>query len=175
MLVLLVAADQITKLLIASSYDVGESTDIISGIIRLTYVRNRGAAFGMLANQRWIFLVLTTLTIAAIVWYIIKYRPRNKLVMGSLTLILAGGIGNMIDRIRLEYVIDFIDFYAFGEAWKWVFNVADACVCIGAGLMILYLILEMARESKEKTAAASEVPAGSADSGESNTDERKDD
>ena len=175
MLVLLVAADQITKLLIASSYDVGESTDIISGIIRLTYVRNRGAAFGMLANQRWIFLVLTTLTIAAIVWYIIKYRPRNKLMMCSLTLILAGGIGNMIDRIRLEYVIDFIDFYAFGEAWKWVFNVADACVCIGAGLMILYLILDMARESKEKTAAASEVPTGSADSGENNTDERKDD
>lgn len=69
--------------------------------------------------------------------------------MTSLTLIVAGGIGNMIDRVRLGYVIDFLDFCAFPKLWKWIFNVADSCVVIGSGLLFLYLILDLIKANRE--------------------------
>ena len=74
-------------------------------------------------------------------------------MLASLTLIVSGGIGNMIDRIALGYVIDFIDFCAFPTVWMWVFNVADSFVCIGAGMMMLWLILDTVREYKKEKAA----------------------
>ena len=79
-------------------------------------------------------------------------KPQSKLILWSLTLIVSGGIGNMIDRIRLEYVIDFLDFCAFPNLWRWTFNVADSFVVVGAGIMILCLILDMVREYKGEKA-----------------------
>ena len=74
-------------------------------------------------------------------------------MLSALTLIVSGGIGNMIDRISLGYVIDFIDFCAFPTRWKWVFNVADSFVCIGAGIMILWLVLDIIRDYKKEQEA----------------------
>ena len=147
-----VAADQITKYIISANFEVGESLDVIKGVFRFTYVRNEGAAFGMLANHRWVFLLLSSVAIAAIIFYFIKYRPESKWTVCALALITSGGIGNMIDRIRLKYVIDMCDFYAFGKYWKWVFNLADACVCVGAVMLALWLLSDTVAESRrEKT------------------------
>ena len=68
----------------------------------------------------------------------------------GLALIIGGGIGNMIDRVVYGYVVDFLDFCAFPTLWKWVFNVADACVCVGAGMVMLYLVLEIIKEAKNQ-------------------------
>ncbi len=158
-----VAADQAVKLLIDSHFELGSSADLIPGVLRLTYIRNEGAAFGMLAEHRWIFIVLSLLAIAAIVFYVLKFRPGSKWVMCSLSLITAGGIGNMIDRLRLGYVIDFVDFYALGKLWTWVFNIADACVCVGAFMLMIALIVDTVRESREEKTAKAESAAGKAD------------
>ena len=135
---LLVAADQITKLLISSHYEVGESTHVIGGLLDFTYVQNRGAAFGMLSNQRWIFLVLTTVIIIGICWLWVKGYVTHITGQISAVLIVAGGIGNMIDRLAMGYVVDFIDVSPlFNFA---VFNFADCCVTVGAAVMAVYVL-----------------------------------
>ena len=160
-LAVLVAADQLTKYLTVSNLAPGESADLIKGVFRFTYIRNEGAAFGILSEHRWVFLILSTAAIAGIVFFVLKYRPKSRLVMTSLTLIAAGGIGNMIDRVRLGYVIDFLDFCAFPKLWMWIFNVADSCVVIGSGLLFLYLILDLIKTNREnKNSSGSADPSG---------------
>lgn len=161
--VLIVAAvglDQLSKYLVVANMALHESVDIIPGVLRFTYIQNDGAAFGSMDDKRWIFMVLSTVAIIGILVYLFWKKPQNKLLLSSLILITGGGIGNMIDRIALGYVIDFIDFCAFPKIWMWVFNIADSCVCIGAGLLALWLILDTVREikaEKAKKAAESEV------------------
>ena len=145
-----VILDQVSKLLIVEYLDPTEPFVIIKGIFRFTYVENDGAAFGMLDDHRWVFMLLSVIGIAALLVYLWKFAPQSRLSNTAIAFIIGGGIGNMIDRVRLGYVIDFIDFYAFPGAWKWVFNVADSFVCIGAGMLILYLVLDIIKESKQK-------------------------
>ena len=147
-----VILDQLSKWLVVT-YLPAEGAQIIPGVLRFTYVENRGAAFGMLADQRWVFIIISTVAIAAITFYMFKYKPEGWLVRCSLAFIIGGGIGNMIDRVLLSYVVDFIDFCAFPEVWKWVFNIADSFVCVGAGMLILYLILDTIRLTREEKAA----------------------
>ena len=71
----------------------------------------------------------------------------------GLSLVIGGGIGNMIDRIAYGYVVDFLDFCAFPSIWKWVFNIADACVCVGAGIVMLYFIIDIVKDAKKQKAA----------------------
>lgn len=157
-----VGLDQLTKYLVVSNMALHESIDIIPGVIRFTYIQNDGAAFGSLDNARWVFMILSTVAIIGILVYMFWKKPQDKLMLAALTLIVSGGIGNMIDRIALGYVIDFIDFCAFPKIWMWVFNVADSFVCIGAGLLILWLVLDMIRDYKaekaKKAQATSEEP-----------------
>lgn len=152
-----VCADQLTKWL-AVVYLQGEpSFPLWKDVLHFTFVKNEGAAFGMLAGQRWIFMVVSSVAIIALTVYLIRWRPKSRWVQISLAMIVGGGIGNMIDRIALGYVIDFIDFTLINFA---VFNVADSFVTVGAFMMIGYLILDMIRESKkEKQAAADGKPA----------------
>ena len=145
-----VGLDQLTKYLVVANMGLHESIAVIPGVFNFTYIQNDGAAFGMLDDQRWIFLVLSTVAIIGILGFMFWKKPQDKLLLSALILIVSGGIGNMIDRIALGYVIDFIDFCAFPELWKWVFNVADSFVCVGAGIMILWLILDMIRDYKKE-------------------------
>lgn len=140
--------DQLTKYLAVIFLKGSAPAIIIKNIFRFTYLENRGAAFGMLSNHRWVFLVISTVAIIAIIIYMLKFKPQSKLEITAIAFMAGGGIGNMIDRIALGYVIDFIDFYAFPKVWSYVFNVADSFVCVGAGLLILYLILELIKETK---------------------------
>jgi signal peptidase II len=122
----------------------GESVPIIDGVLQLTYVENTGAAFGILKNHRWIFISVSTLAILLIGAFLYLGHAPTRLFAISLSMIAAGGLGNMVDRIGLGYVIDFIDFCLIDFA---VFNGADSFVCVGAGLMVL-AILVMPNEEK---------------------------
>ena len=112
-IVALVVVDQVTKLFAVRLLTDGESVDVIKGIFRFTYVENRCAAFGMLSEHRWVFMILSTLAIVALLVYLWKFRPESRFACMALSMVTAGGIGNMIDRLFLGYVIDFLDFCAF--------------------------------------------------------------
>ena len=143
-----IVLDQISKILVCA-YLYGQQVAIIPGILRFSYVENTGMAFGMLSDHRWIFMVLSVIGISAVAVYLYLYQ-KTTLGRIALSLIIAGGIGNMIDRTMLGYVVDMIDCRFINFA---VFNVADSFVCIGAGLMILYLIVLTVKEIKAEKAA----------------------
>ena len=145
-----IALDQLTKWLIVTHIELGESVDLIHGVIRFTYIRNEGAAFGMLADKRWVFMVLSTIAILALLVYLYFKRKESKWFTVPIALIVGGGIGNMIDRFALKYVIDFVDFYLFPAVWGWIFNLADACVVVGAFMLGFYLIITLVKEYKNR-------------------------
>ncbi len=147
-----VGLDQLSKYLVVANMELHESVDIIPGVFRFTYIQNDGAAFGSLDDARWVFMILSTVAIIGILVYMFWKKPQDKLILSALTLIVSGGIGNMIDRVCLGYVIDFIDFCAFPKIWMWVFNIADSFVCIGAGLLMLWLILDIIKDYKREKA-----------------------
>ena len=151
-----VLVDQLTKLWTVAALGVGESVDVIPGILRFTYIQNKGAAFGMLSDNRWVFMIVSSVAIIALFVYLWKFRPDSIWACTAISLIIGGGIGNMIDRVRLEYVIDMIDFCAFPKLWMWVFNFADACVCVGAGILFVWLIASMISEAKQEKAKKQE-------------------
>lgn len=147
----LIVADQLTKLwTVKKLVYVGASFKLIPGVLHFTYVQNRGAGMGMLADHRWVFMSVSTVAILAIIGYIVWKRPSDKLLLTSLALIAGGGIGNMIDRVALGYVVDMINVECINF---YVFNVADCAVCIGCGLMILYMVLDEIKEYKKKKAS----------------------
>ena len=135
---LTVILDQITKIITIKCLDVGSSVVFIPGIINFTHIKNNGAAFGMLNEARWVFLLISAAAIIALPFLLYKYRRVHFLFGFSLSLIIGGAIGNMIDRLFAEggFVTDFIEL-AFMEFA--IFNVADIFVCVGAFLMFIYL------------------------------------
>ena len=153
----IVVLDQASKLLVVKLLDPTEPFVLIKNVFRFSYLENDGAAFGMLDDHRWVFMLLSVVGILALCIYLWRTIPQNnKLANIALCFVIGGGIGNMVDRVRLGYVIDFIDFYAFPSLWKWVFNVADAFVCIGAGMLILYLVLDIIKDAKAEKAVVQE-------------------
>ena len=158
LIAVIVFLDQITKYLTIFFLKPLDTLPLIRDVLHLTYVENTGAAFGMMKDSRWVFMITSTVAIVGILIYMFWKRPTDKLLCTALCFIVGGGIGNMIDRTLLGYVVDMIDFRLIDFA---VFNVADSFVCVGAGLMILHLILDMIRESRaekaEKTAEAAEA------------------
>lgn len=133
---LLVGIDQLTKWL-AVIYLKGEETvTVISKVLGLSYVENKGAAFGMMEGGRWFFILLTSIVMLAMLALVLTGRFRRCWMFNiSATLVIAGGIGNFIDRLIQGYVVDFIEvlFISFP-----VFNIADCCVVIGAALLLIF-------------------------------------
>ncbi len=148
--VLAIVIDQASKLIVAANLPQIGSLPIIENILHFTYVENRGAAFGMLADHRWVFMLLSIAGILAMAVWLVVQKPESRITQCAISLIIGGGIGNMIDRVRLEYVIDFIDcrFIDF-----YVFNIADSCVCVGCALFMLAVIMEEVKESRAKKLA----------------------
>lgn len=145
-----VAVDQVTKRVVVAVMDLHESIEVIPNILHWTYTRNRGAAMGMLEDHRWVFMVVSVVAIAALLVYLWKHYKEGAWVSVALSLIIGGGIGNMIDRVLYpEGVIDFIDFCAF-DFWTYIFNVADAGVCVGAGILIVSCIVMIVKEARKK-------------------------
>lgn len=135
-----VVIDLALKYAVSSGMTVGQSFEVIPGVLNVTYVQNTGAAFGILGQQRWIFILVSAIMIVLLTLFLARAKGYHKLVYISAALILGGGVGNMVDRLSLGYVIDYIDFCAFPSLWRWVFNAADTAVCVGAGLLIVYLL-----------------------------------
>ena len=130
--------DQLTKFLSVKFLTLVDTVPIIKNVIHLTYVENTGAAFGMLKNHRWVFII-------GMLAYLYLGHAENKLYAISVAMVISGGIGNMIDRLALGYVVDFIDFRLINFA---VFNGADSFVCVGAGMLVLALVLDIIKEYK---------------------------
>lgn len=144
-----IALDQLTKILVLNFMELGQSIKLIPNVLNLTYIQNRGAAFGMLSEHRWVFMIISTVAIIGIGVYLFGFCKERMLVKVGLATIIGGGIGNMIDRTAYGFVVDMIDFCLF-DFWVWIFNVADACVCVGAGIVMLGIILDLIKEAKKK-------------------------
>lgn len=161
---LTVILDQLTKYLTVQYLMPIDTLPIIKDVIHLTYVENPGAAFGMLKDARWLFMSVSTVAIIGLLVYLFMKKTHSKLENTALCLIIGGGIGNMIDRIGLGYVIDMIDFRLINFA---VFNVADSFVCIGAGLLMLWIILTGVKEAKAEKALAEDATSTMEENGQS--------
>ena len=142
-LVLLIA-DQFTKILILGYYRLGDST-VVTSFFNIVRVHNTGAAFSFLADasgwQRWFFTGIGVAAVGVIVW-MLKAHPGQKLFSFALACILGGAVGNVIDRVRYGYVVDFLDFY--WGTWHFpAFNIADSAISIGAACLILDELLRV--------------------------------
>jgi len=136
--------DFITKAYISSTMSLHESFVVVGGFLNITYVRNPGAAFSFLADAPAVFrsiffMSVTVLAIVLVLYYIAKSKIEEPLMIFSLSLILSGAMGNLIDRVRFGEVVDFIDVYISSYHWP-AFNVADSAITVGAVVMILQLI-----------------------------------
>ena len=139
-------ADQGTKYLIATRLELGEQIPVIGDFFIITSSRNRGAAFGILQDQLWFFIVVTVLVVIGIIWYMRRVKAEGqKLLPIALALVLGGALGNFIDRVLMGEVVDFLMFN-FGSYTFPIFNIADSCIVIGVGLIILDTLLEGRRE-----------------------------
>ena len=155
-----VILDQITKWLAVWGLKKLDTLPLIEDILHLTYVENRGAAFGMFSDERWVFILISSVAIVGFTIYLYLGHTGSRLYEISISLIISGGIGNMIDRLALGYVVDFIDCrfvkypnFTDGDViWRTfpVFNGADSFVCVGAALLMLALILDTVAEAKAK-------------------------
>ncbi len=134
----LVALDQISKYLVVLYLPREAQIKVIPYLFNFTYVENRGAAWGMMADSRWIFIIVSAVAISVLAVLLLYAAKSKKFFVASLVLIFAGGIGNMIDRIANGYVVDFIQFDFFQKFP--VFNVADSYVTIGGAMLIIYML-----------------------------------
>ena len=143
----IIGLDQWTKYL-AVEHLMGEvSYPVWEEVLHFTYVENRGAAFGMLSDHRWVFMILSSVAILLVLFWLWKEKPQSIWVRLAAAFIVGGGIGNMIDRLRLGYVVDFIDVRLIDF---YVFNVADSFVCVGCGLFLLWALCTEVKAKKEK-------------------------
>lgn len=137
-----VAFDQFTKYWMARTLQEGDEINVISGFLRFSYTENPGIAFGMLSdgNVKWLLVFISVAAIVAVTYYMLRTPASNTLLMWSLALLAGGICGNLIDRVRMGRVIDFIEVYYKSYHWP-VFNIADTAITIGAALMAIELFL----------------------------------
>ena len=143
---LVVVLDQWTKAIVVNRFHLGETISVMSGFFSLTYIRNPGAAFGFLAQadpafRIPFFLVVPGIALFAIGYVFRKIQPRDLKLSTALSLVIGGAIGNLIDRVMLGAVIDFLDFYWRRGYHFPAFNVADSAICIGVGILMIDLLL----------------------------------
>lgn len=142
------------RIVLAQAHTFAEGIPLIDGLLRFTYVRNAGAAFGILQGARWPFVAVSSLAVVGLTWLLWRHRmrPRRR---ASYALILAGAAGNLVDRIFYDgLVVDFIEMGWRGHTFP-VYNVADMGVSIGAALLILDMLLERGDETDDATSGSS--------------------
>lgn len=153
MITAVVFADQFSKWVVSSNMTLGESIPVIKDFFHFTYILNKGAAFGMLADNRWVFLILSSFSIVAIAIAIVIFSGKIRWSYGiCFSVIVGGGIGNMIDRIfngeelGRGAVVDFLDFRGI---WGYIFNIADSFVCVGAAVFFLLIVIDEIKEYRK--------------------------
>ena len=143
-ILLLIILDQAVKGYVVKEIPLGGMRRFIPKVVSLTYLKNSGAAFSMLENQQWFFTIITLIAMGAAFVYLYRHIKGSIWLLLGLTLIISGGIGNFIDRLRQGFVVDMfhLDFMNFA-----IFNVADIYLSIGVGLLLIYLLREESHES----------------------------
>jgi len=136
-----VALDQITKYAIEAQLSLGQSIEIIKGFFSLTYARNTGAAWSILTGQMTFFYIVSVIALVVMTYFLLKTDKKENLQRIALALLIAGTLGNFIDRLMFQYVRDFLDFIIIGYDFP-IFNVADISLNVAIGLLILEAILE---------------------------------
>ncbi len=137
--ILFVIVDQVVKIWIVNNFSLHDGMELIKGLVSILYVRNTGAAWGMFEGKMVFFYLITAVAVGTLLYLMFKEKGKSKLLLTAYSLILAGAVGNFIDRIRLGYVVDmfkfeFIDFP--------IFNVADICLTIGVIFLFYYVIFK---------------------------------
>ncbi len=150
--VLSLVIDQYTKVCIDRVMDLHQSIPVVDGLFSITYIRNPGAAFGFLADTRYRIPFFIAISIVAVIVILVafhKLRRDQKLAQVSLAMILSGAVGNLIDRVRLGEVIDFLDVYWKSYHWP-AFNVADSLICVGVFLLAVDMLMEERRQKQRE-------------------------
>lgn len=140
----IVAVDQALKFLVANNLGMAAEIPVISDFFYINCIENHGIAMGMLANRQSFVIIFTGIMMIAILIYIFMNRKKEKKrMLIILSVIVGGGIGNIIDRIRLNYVIDYIDF----RIWPYIFNFADICVVLGCFALFIFVFMDARKEN----------------------------
>lgn len=143
-----VVIDQVLKLIVINTLEIGQTIPLIEGVFHFTYIRNYGAAFSILQNKQEFLIIITAMVmLAAAVVMFKNIKNFSRLASFSLAAIIGGGIGNIIDRIRFGYVVDFLDFRLIGFP---IFNFADCCVVIGAFALIAAVFISEKKDGEKK-------------------------
>jgi len=133
--------DQLTKMRIAYHFTLRESAQIIPGFLDFSYVHNSGAAFGIFSQyNKTFFLAISGIAVVFIIYFFLRIERHQTMLAFALSLIMGGAMGNLIDRFRMGYVIDFIDIHVGSLVWP-TFNVADIAICVGVAIMVMELFL----------------------------------
>ncbi|MBB3906239.1 signal peptidase II [Anoxybacillus sp. UARK-01] len=144
---IVIIIDQFTKWLVATRMQIGESISVIPNVLYITSHRNRGAAWGILQGQFWLFYLITIIVVIGLVFYI-RRLPREERLFGvALGFMLGGAIGNFIDRLVRKEVVDFIHTYIFNFP---IFNIADSALCIGVALVFLQTFIGGAKKKENQ-------------------------
>ncbi|MBP3964272.1 signal peptidase II [Paenibacillus lignilyticus] len=152
--------DYFTKQWVEKSLTIGETKHVLGDFFILTSIRNKGAAFGILQEQRYLFILITLVVVGGIVWYMMKNRNSGKaLLLGGLGLVLGGALGNFLERALYGEVVDFLQF-TFGSYVFPIFNIADTGICVGVGMILLDAILTSKRENGDSKSNGQEEPNG---------------
>ena len=136
---LLIGLDQLVKNYVVQQIPLGEVRSWMPNLVSLTYLQNRGAAFSMLQDQQWFFAIITLVVMAGAIWYLHKHMEDSLWMVLGLTLIIAGGLGNFIDRMSQGFVVDMfhLDFINFA-----IFNVADSYLTVGVIVLLIAMLKE---------------------------------
>lgn len=150
-----VTLDQVTKIVVQKTMDLYQSIQVIPNLFSLTYIRNSGAAFGLFSDGGGIYKILFFVAVSFIALVILlhlyrKTPPEFLLLKLALSLVAAGAIGNLIDRIRLGEVVDFLDFYIGSYHWP-AFNVADSCISVGVALLLYHTFFHRSEDPQTTT------------------------
>lgn len=132
--------DRITKLWALNSLKNTSGKTVIKEFFDLTYVENKGAAWSIFSGKTMFLIVFTVIILCGIVFYLIKYRPKNKFLRAAISLIIAGALGNIVDRVIYKHVVDFISFHYKDVYYYPIFNIADICVVIGTFLLLICIL-----------------------------------
>lgn len=135
--VLITAADQLIKYLVIENIALTDTIEAIPGLLNFIYVKNTGAAFSILSDKTGLLSVISIAVCVFVIFYLVKYKPKNKLYLVSLGMILGGAAGNMIDRVFRHFVVDYIELVFINFP---VFNLADIGITVGAVLLMIYVI-----------------------------------
>ncbi len=150
--VLIYVLDQVTKALVVANMDPGERIKVVGDLLWLWYLQNTGASFSILPGAIWLFIPVTIIAVGMVAYFHLQFRSRGPWIHVILGAILAGALGNLTDRVRLGYVVDFISVGSGDLRWP-AFNAADPSLVIGIGLLVVYLTFLDGRQRRDEPAA----------------------